>query len=227
MRVEVAVGATRQSVRVDLDDLTHAQTAVVALLSGLDPDDWSRPSPCDDWDVLGVMRHLHVGELAFAISLGGHAYDLPTLSARVAATGPAELPASYAAGAVALRAALVEADPAGAFPTGLGPMPAPAIDQLRTIEALVHGWDAATGAGRELVVDEAVAERAITHSLALMERLPPDRTPFGQPQPVPDDAPAIDRLAGLLGRGVSGAGARHRATRRQHPDARDGCPPRG
>ena len=36
-----------------------------------------------------------------------------------------------------------------------------------------------------------------------MERLPPDRTPFGPPQPVADDAPAIDRLAALLGRAVS------------------------
>jgi hypothetical protein len=49
-----------------------------------------------------------------------------------------------------------------------------------------------------------VAERAITDSLALMERLPPERTPFGPPQRVADDAPAIDRLAALLGRSVSG-----------------------
>jgi len=58
--------------------------------------------------------------------------------------------------------------------------------------------------GRLLVVDDDVAERAITHSLALLERLPPDRTPFGPPQPVADDARAIDRLAALLGRDVNG-----------------------
>ena len=82
-------------------------------------------------------------------------------------------------------------------------MAAPAIAELRTIECLAHGWDVARATGRRLEVDDAVAERAVAHSLALMERLPPDRTPFGPAQPVPDDAPAVDRLAALLGRRVT------------------------
>ena len=187
---------------MDLDDLTVAQTAVSALLAGLAPDDWARPSPCEDWDVAGVARHLAVGERAFAISLGGTRYDLAAVSAELAGTATGDLPEAYDAGAVALREALTSADPAGAFPTGLGPMPAPAIAELRTIEALTHGWDVARGAGTRLAVDDAVAERAIAQSLVLMERLPPERTPFGSPQPVSDDAPAIDRLAALLGRSV-------------------------
>ncbi len=191
---------------MNLDDLSHAQTAVNALLSDLAPEDWSRDSPCDEWDVAGVVRHLVVGERAFAISLGGSAYDLPALTAEVAGVPDADLPAAYAEGAVRLREALEAADPAGVYPTGLGPMPAPAVNQLRTIEALTHGWDAARGAGRPLDVDDPVAERAITHSLTLMEQLPPGRTPFGPPQPVADDAAAIDRLAALLGRSVTGVG---------------------
>jgi uncharacterized protein (TIGR03086 family) len=185
---------------MDLDDLTAAQTAVSDLLARLAPDDWTRPSPCDDWDVAGVVRHLAVGERAFTVSLGGTPYDLAALSTELAGTATGDLPAAYDAGAVALRRALASADPAGAFPTGLGPMPAPAIAELRTIEALTHGWDVARAADAPLAVEDTVAERAIAQSLALMERLPPDRTPFGPPQPVPDDAPAIDHLAGLLGR---------------------------
>jgi uncharacterized protein (TIGR03086 family) len=187
---------------MDLDDLTAAQAAVSALLAGLAPDDWARASPCEEWDVAGVARHLAVGERAFTVSLGGTPYDLAAITAELADASADDLPTTYAAGAVALREALAGADPAGAFPTGLGPMPAPAIAELRTIEALTHGWDVARGAGRRLAVEDAVADRAVAHSLALMERLPPDRTPFGPPQPVPDDAPAIDRLAGLLGRRV-------------------------
>jgi uncharacterized protein (TIGR03086 family) len=185
---------------MDLADLTLAQTAVTAVLASLGSDDWSRPSPCEDWDVLGVVRHLHVGERAFTTSLRGVPYDLPALQAEVLAIDVADLPAAYAEGAGRLREALVAADPAGAFPTGLGPMPPPAIDELRTIEALVHGWDVAKGTGRRWESEEASAERAIAHGLALMARLPRDRTPFGPPQPVADDAPAIDRLAALLGR---------------------------
>lgn len=185
---------------MELPDLSAAQGAVTALLAGLDTSDWERPSPCEGWTVADVTRHLVVGERAFTTALGGAPYDLAALTGSVGAIATADLPAAYDEGAAALRAALAAADPGGAYPTGLGPMPPAAVDRLRTIEALVHGWDAARGAGRVLEVDEAVAERAITHSLALLERLPPERQVFGPPQPVPDDAPALDRLAALLGR---------------------------
>jgi uncharacterized protein (TIGR03086 family) len=188
---------------MELDDLAHAQSSVSAVLAGLAPGDWQRPSPCEDWDVGAVVRHLTVGERAFTTSLGGVAYDLPAIAAEMAAVSLADLPATYDAGAVRLRDALASAG-AGTFPTGIGPMPAAAVAELRTIEALTHGWDVARGVGAPYDVDAAVAERAIGHSLALMERLPPDRSPFGPPQPAADDAPAIDRLAALLGRAVSG-----------------------
>src|SRR6478735_579727 len=120
---------------MDLDDLAQAQAAFGAVVRGLAPEDWGRPTPCDDWDVAGVTRHLVVGERAFAISLGGQRYDLPALTAAFAGTPPAELAAAYDVGAVALLAALDGADPEAVFPTGIGPMPAPAIAELRTIEA--------------------------------------------------------------------------------------------
>lgn len=188
---------------MNLDDLTHAQAAVASLLANLGPDDWGRPSPCDGWDVGTVVRHLTAGERAFTTSLGGATYDLPAITADVAAVSLDDLPSTYDDGAVRLRGALAAAGE-GTFPTGIGPMPAAAVAELRTIEALTHGWDVARGVGAPYAVDAAVAERAIEHSLALMERLPPDRTPFGPRQPVTDDAPAIDRLVALLGRSVSG-----------------------
>jgi uncharacterized protein (TIGR03086 family) len=188
---------------VDLEDLGAAQTAMSELLAGLGPDDWSRPTPCEEWDVAGVAVHLIMGERAFTTSLGGELYDLEAILAEQSGTPPEELPEAYAATAARLRAAFAAAGE-GPFPSGIGPMPAAAIAELRTIECLVHGWDVATAMSRGLAVDDAVAERAIAHSLALMERLPPDRTPFGPRQPVAEDAPAIDRLAGLLGRKVSG-----------------------
>ena len=79
-------------------------------------------------------------------------------------------------------------------------MPPAAVDHLRTIEALVHGWDAGRGVGRLLRVDDEVAERAIERSLTLMDKLPPDRSPFAPPVEVAADASPIDRLAALLGR---------------------------
>ncbi|MBZ5739784.1 TIGR03086 family metal-binding protein [Nocardioides mangrovi] len=185
-----------------MDDLAHAQEAMAAVLADLAASDWHLPSPCEGWEVGTVVRHLVTGDRAFVTSLGGTAYDLPAIALQVDAIPLGELPAAYDAGAVALHEALTTAEPGTAYPTGIGPMPPAAIAELRTIESLVHGWDVARGTGRALEVDEAVAERAIAHSLALMDRLPPDRTPFGPPQPVPDDAPAMARLVALLGRAV-------------------------
>ena len=184
-----------------LDDLSLAQAAVSDLLGAVGLDAWARPTPCEEWDVAAVVRHLAVGERAFTTSLGGVAYELPVIAAELAEVPDGDLPGTYAAGAAHLRDALTSAG-TGTFPTGIGPMPAQAIAELRTIEALTHGWDVARGAGLTLEVESEVAERAIAHSRALMERLPPDRTPFGPPQHVADGAPALDRLAALLGRAV-------------------------
>ena len=185
---------------MELDDLAHAQTAVGALLATLASDAWARPTPCDEWDVEAVSRHLVVGERAFVVSLGGESYDLHEIRAEVLRVPTADLPTTYAVGARDLHLALAAADSEATFPTGLGPMPAIAVARLRLIEALVHGWDIARGAGAALDVDDDVAERAIRHSLALLERLPPERKVFGDPQPVAEDASAHDRLVALLGR---------------------------
>ena len=189
---------------MELDDLAHAQAAVSSLLADLDADAWARSTPCDDWDVAGVARHLVIGERAFVTSLGGEAYDLAAIRDEVLEIPVDDLPTTYAVGARDLHLALAAADSGATFPTGLGPMPAVAVTRLRMIEALVHGWDLARGAGTTLDVDDDVAERAIRHSLALLERLPPERKVFGDPQPVAEDASAVDRLVALLGRSVSG-----------------------
>lgn len=185
---------------MNLDDLAHAQNAVTSIAVGVSPDEWQLPTPCDGWDVAGVLRHLMVGERAFTISLGGTPYDLAAIDADAQTVDLEDLPRAYEIGARQLRDALDAADPDATYPTGIGPMPPTHIAELRTIEALVHGWDLARGADLPLSVDPAVAERAIAHSRALLERLPEDRSPFAAPQPVADDAPALDRLVALLGR---------------------------
>lgn len=185
----------------DLVDLALAHAAVGSLLDGLSPADWARPTPCEDWDVAGVVRHVVAGDRAFTTVLGGESYDLRLIHRGLERIVDADLPATYHEAARALRAAFaVEGVAEGTFPSPLGPMPARSIAQLRTIEALTHGWDVARATARPLAVDDAVAARAIGQSQQLMKRIPPERTPFGAPQPVADDAPAVDRLAALLGR---------------------------
>ena len=119
----------------DLADLGTAQAAVSDLLRLLGRDDWDRPTPCEAWDVAAVVRHLVVGERAFAVSLGGKTYDLPAIDAEVAGVADRALAAAYADAGRGLYDAMAAAGD-GPFPTGLGPLPAPAVARLRTIEAL-------------------------------------------------------------------------------------------
>ncbi len=74
---------------------------------------------------------------------------------------------------------------------------------LRLVEALVHGWDLATATGQVVPrYDEALLDQELAFTEAQLSNLPPGRRPFGPPQPVANDAPAIDRLAARLGREV-------------------------
>ncbi len=73
--------------------------------------------------------------------------------------------------------------------------------QWRIVDLLAHGWDLvqATGVAAELPGD--LAEQALTFARA---QLPSQRRAgrFADPQPIRDNAPAIDRLAAFTGRPV-------------------------
>jgi uncharacterized protein (TIGR03086 family) len=72
---------------------------------------------------------------------------------------------------------------------------------LRLTELLVHGWDLAHATGQPTTgLPDDLAEQELAFSRVQLERIPPDRSPFAPPQPIDDAAPAIDRLAALLGR---------------------------
>lgn len=73
--------------------------------------------------------------------------------------------------------------------------------QWRIVDLLAHGWDLgqATGAVAELPDD--LVEQALTFARAQLPSQPRAGR-FADPQPIRDDAPAIDRLAAFTGRPV-------------------------
>jgi uncharacterized protein (TIGR03086 family) len=82
-----------------------------------------------------------------------------------------------------------------------GTVPGAVALHLRLTEILVHGWDLARATGQDVAdLPADLAEQELEFSRNQLEKLPPGRRPFDPPQPVSDDAPAVDRLAALLGR---------------------------
>jgi uncharacterized protein (TIGR03086 family) len=90
------------------------------------------------------------------------------------------------------------------FPAPVGAVPGAVILHLRITDLLVHGWDLARATGQPARLPEDLAEEELAFARSpLAPDVPRTGHPFGATQVVPDDAPAIDRLAAYLGRPVT------------------------
>ena len=186
-----------------LHPLATALDGTGRLVAAVTEEQWALPTPCSDWTVRQLVNHVVGGNRLFTRVLSGE--PLPPrdqLGARAAedqlGTDPA---AAYARSAADLLSALrAPGVLAGTYTVPAATLPGPAIVHLRTVETLVHGWDLARATDRPAPFPEALAEGELAFSRDLLGRIPEGRHPFGSSQPVDDDAPAIDRLAALLGR---------------------------
>ncbi|HET9897268.1 MAG TPA: TIGR03086 family metal-binding protein [Streptosporangiaceae bacterium] len=190
-----AVFASAQPLR----QLAQAIEVTGQVVAGIADDQWHSPTPCSEWDVADVTRHLVDGNYAFAAIVTGQ----PRESAARAPGSAAGLPAAYRAAGAALTEAFGQPgslERIVAMP--IGEVPGIAALHLRVTELLTHGWDLATATGQDVEFpgDLAAAELAFTR--AQLGNVPPGRFPFAPPRQVAEDAPAIEQLVACLGRDV-------------------------
>jgi uncharacterized protein (TIGR03086 family) len=183
-----------------VEQLESVHATMQPLVAAVGSDQWSAPTPCGDWDVRALLAHVVGGNRVFAAALGG----APLEEARQALAGDPLGPdpaGAYAESAAALAAAF-QAPGALERPVTIpfGTVPGAVALDLRVVEVLVHGWDLARATGRTVSFPDDVVEQEIAFSREFMQRVPPDREPFGPSRPVADDAPPLDRLVALLGR---------------------------
>lgn len=181
------------------DDLDRALAATAAVVAGIGPHQWAAPTPCTEFDVRAVLNHLVRGNLVFVAILRDerwpapgtdHLGDDPLAAYQRAATWLRE---EFAAPGV------LETDYTAPFGTGSGAR----LAHVRIAENLVHGWDLARATGQRADFPCDVAERALARSRRnLTSRREGPGAPFAAEVLVPDRAPAVDRLAGFLGRRV-------------------------
>lgn len=177
-----------------LDDLQQALAGAGQLVGALEPDQWDAPTPCPGWAVRDVVQHLAGGNTLFANALAGE---------QPGAT-PADVDADAAGYARSAERLVDAASAPGALDrlvsVPFGVVPGPVAVQMRVVEALVHGWDLARASGRPTAFDDELVGRTDAFTRQMLTRVPPERSPFGPPVPIADDAPPLDRLAALLGR---------------------------
>ena len=182
-----------------LTDLDRALAATEAVVADVRADQWLAPTPCSELDVRGVLNHLVRGSLLFAAIVR----DEPRPAPGTDHLGD-DPPAAFQQAAAQLREAFAAPgvlDSVYTAPFGTGP--GAVLAHVRIVEVLAHGWDLARATGQPADFPDDVAERALAGARrALTERPQGPGAPFAAEIPVPQDAPAVDRLAGFLGRTV-------------------------
>lgn len=188
-----------------VDQLAEALVADRELVAGVGADQWTAATPCSEWTVRDLVNHIVGGNRLFAEILHG---DTEALARRQGLLGRDHLgddPVSaYRSSADELLEAFRQPGVLQQmFTVPVGTVPGVAALQLRLVESFVHGWDLARATGQPVNFPADLVEQALAFTRSKLADLPPGSTAFAPPQPVADDAPAIDQLAAALGRPVA------------------------
>jgi uncharacterized protein (TIGR03086 family) len=185
-------------------DFESAATAMEAVVAEITDDQLDDATPCGDMSVREVL--VHVIGLTEAFRQAATKQSLGRSAPPDAATAPA-LPEDWRSRIATQLKALVAAwrEPSaweGETEAGGVRAPAAVMAMIALDEVVVHSWDLAAATGR--YVTHAPADLAVL--LEFLAETPPEGTPglFGPIVPVPDSAPALDRVLGLTGRNPAG-----------------------
>jgi uncharacterized protein (TIGR03086 family) len=183
----------------ELQDLAATLDCVKDLIAGVTHDDWDDPTPCTegDWTVRDLVQHLATGNMTFIAALRGQPEEMPSVNG-ASDTESASLFANSASTLLDLFAEPDMLDRTITVP--FGNMPASVALHVRITELLVHGWDLATATGQVATFPSLLVEQEITFSQPLLDSIAAQHQ--GRSQHLPEEAPAIDRLAALLGRHI-------------------------
>jgi uncharacterized protein (TIGR03086 family) len=181
------------------EHLTVVLAELERVIAHIKPDQSGNATPCTDFDVTALRRHVLGWLTTFA---DGYAAPDGRTSSGI---DDYQLPADPAAAVHDAASRMIEAVRGGAAerPLYLGESSMPGEMALNMIlwEYLMHGWDLARATGQPWSPPEAAAAESLEFAPTMLS---PDYQgegkAFAPRVPVPDDAPALDRLLGLSGR---------------------------
>ncbi|MET0135654.1 MAG: TIGR03086 family metal-binding protein [Kibdelosporangium sp.] len=168
---------------------------VIALVR---PDHLHLPTPCVDWTLHGLLRHLVSEDLAFAAATtaGTDPSDVDWNAGRLGPDPVADHRRAAAAYVTAFEPDLVLGREMriGVF----GVLPGSVAVSMHLIDTVVHGWDVA----RTIGVPYAPDEHLVATALKVLRKFPAGRpTPaFDVQVDVPADATELDKLVAYVGR---------------------------
>jgi uncharacterized protein (TIGR03086 family) len=185
---------------VALDLLTRAGEGFVQRLAIVQPDQWTAPTPCTEWDVRALVNHVVGANRRYTLLLHG------ATAAEVDATRTVDHlsvdpVASFVTTAAELNAAFHE--PGALARTAhhpvMGERTGAELLAMRVLDVAVHTWDLARAIG----ADESLDPDVTAFSLSLRDTFEAGRESGSfarRPGHTPDHVSAQTRLLHLLGR---------------------------
>lgn len=140
---------------MDLNDLYRRTVEEWrARVSGVGDDDWTRATPCSEWDVRALVNHV-VGEDLWSEPLVAGA-TIEEVGDRFAGDLLGDDPLAVADSAAAASAAAVEErlPQGGTVQLSFGEAPVEEYVHQLAADHLVHAWDLAAATGQDRTLDE-------------------------------------------------------------------------
>ncbi|GID98172.1 TIGR03086 family protein [Amorphoplanes digitatis] len=169
-----------------------AAPPTAAVVRAIRPEQFGARTPCDEFDVGGLIEHLlHWGPALARASRNSDGEMSPDGDPLVRLERQIEqLVAAWSAPSAWEGTATMG---------GPHVMPARMIGGMVLVEYVVHGWDLARAAGQDVSWDPGLLE-FLREEVAATAGLGREMKAYGDEVPVPPTAPVLDRMLGLTGR---------------------------
>ena len=185
-------------------DFGPATATMRRLVLGTRDDQLTATTPCPDYTVGDLVQH--IGGLTVAFTYAAHQQPMP--GGPAGGSGDAsQLETGWRLLIARDLEVLAESWSNPAAYVGLtmaGPVEMPGSEAAKVAlnEVVVHGWDLAVATGQRYAADPTSVQTLIDFALPFSTPETADQRgdAFGTVIEVPDDAPALDRLLGYMGR---------------------------
>ena len=175
----------------DVDVLESVLRKDEALIAGVRPDQAQQPTDCPGYDTAALVDHLVEWMGSFANAAGGH----------VSTEDGGDPAARFRASADRCLAAWREHGTDRTVHFMSSDLPAGAALSMTLMEFVTHGLDLARATDQPVPFTDDELELVLQRAqVTLPDQYRGEGKPFGPRVEVPDDAPAVDRVRGFMGR---------------------------
>jgi uncharacterized protein (TIGR03086 family) len=184
----------------DLDTMASILEKTAVLVEGTDGRQWEQPTPCAEFDVRALLAHIVGWSHVFAAAASGQAFDGDPSTYVVSGASASDFRSAVNGIVDGWRTHGTDRT----VRLVSGEMPGEMVFNMTMMEYLTHGWDLATATGQAIPFTDDEAEATLRRARRTLQ--PQFRgDSIGPEVEVPASAPAIERLAGFMGRRPAGA----------------------